>query len=108
VAETKDQYLNIAQTITNRIDDVEALLTARGLKRREQLRTESKKLKEAKQEEVKHIPVKADDKFAYSNSIQYALAVMLGMVIMVMYQRLSSLDDIIKHTDNNHGPIFSE
>lgn len=125
IKETKNQFIQISEKIASKIADIEAILDTRILQRRnsngkeENHETENHvtknsgtpkdqnlhtKRKDPQQTITASEPTtsvhqedsKSDDGFAYSYLIKYALCIVGGMAGMLLYQRFSSLEHIIK------------
>lgn len=105
VKETNDQYVSMAEKIANKIADVESILDARGLRRRKNAghhhshseRANTKKAMHNEPPKIENKSESADaDSFPYAYLFKYGLTLMGGMIIMLIYQRLSALDKIIK------------
>ena len=126
IKETKNQFIHISEKIASKIADIEAILDTRIMQRRlaekdaeshlaeHQIARNSAVTKNQNQHtkrnpdssgsiqtEVSDLPVredsKIDDGFAYAYLVKYALCVLCGMTAMLLYQRLSNLENIIKH-----------
>jgi hypothetical protein len=105
VRETQSRYVRILKKLEGKIGDMQAVLNNRGIKprpighRRGHLSSKRKK-KDADEEVEKnhHVTKKGEEEnsFPYAYLVKYGLSVMMGMVVMALYQRLSSLDKIIK------------
>ena len=107
--ETKDKYVEIAENISNRISDVEALLDSRGLQKRDKLhdvdghQDHSERSKTSKSIHKQDDPVdhpqanQGVDSFAYSYMIKYALCILGGIAAALLYQRLNNLENVVKH-----------
>lgn len=104
--ETKDRYVKIAEQIANKIADVESILDARGLRRRKNphrnhemtsKRSETSKSVHTENSESKNsvIANPEQDSFQYAYLIKHALTLMGGVVVVLLYNRLSALDKIV-------------
>lgn len=105
VLETKERFAKILTRLESKITDMQVTLDNRDIVKREEAQVIAPKVDVHDQESDKKkkgetpSEAKDDDSFAYSWLLKHFLSFCLGAGIMVVYQRLSKLDDIVKITN---------
>lgn len=113
--ETKEEYVQIAEKIAHKIQDVENIIDSRGLKIRQASHhhthlkntkghQNNKPSKHVHTETIKSNPppiINSDqDRFKYAYLIKYGLTFLGGMTIVLIFNKISSLDKIVTFIEN--------
>lgn len=102
--ETKERFAKILGRLESKISDIQVTLDDRDVVKRNDEEDHQKKSskrkseKELKKEIMEEIlAAQKEDGFRYSFLLKYFITFSFGALVGIVYQRLSKLDEIIKH-----------
>lgn len=96
--ETQERYAKILGRLDEKINDIQVTLDNRDVVRRNESKHHKKKSTERKKEEEKVVNVSGSDEgFGYSYVLKHFISFSIGVAVVILYQRLTHLDDVIKH-----------